>query len=235
MKGFTLIELLVVVAIIAVLISILIPAIQGAGEMARTAACMSNFRSTHLAMMMYINDFNDTFPPCYDNSDLETRCWEQKLLKYTSGQYKVMLCSKFDHSMISPDKTSMYNYYYNFMSVYVDSNGVIIRNPRIGYNHRFLGCDASSLTMDSYGCEKKVTCKLSGINSPSSMIELAESINMFATYTKDIAYRDLFSIRFAVYPHYKGSANFGFVDGHVKTVPSDSPLYLDVQSWTDGK
>ncbi|MCK4343099.1 MAG: prepilin-type N-terminal cleavage/methylation domain-containing protein [Phycisphaerae bacterium] len=60
--GFTLIELLVVVAIIALLISILLPTLSRAKEQAKTAQCIANERSTIQATTMYFHDYNDSFP-----------------------------------------------------------------------------------------------------------------------------------------------------------------------------
>jgi prepilin-type N-terminal cleavage/methylation domain-containing protein/prepilin-type processing-associated H-X9-DG protein len=61
-KGFTLIELLVVVAIIAVLISMLLPALQSAREQAKMVMCMNNFRQIGLGATYYMNDHSDYFP-----------------------------------------------------------------------------------------------------------------------------------------------------------------------------
>ncbi len=58
-KSFTLIELLVVVAIIAVLVAILLPALNSARDLAKRAACGSNIRQILTAVTMYASENND--------------------------------------------------------------------------------------------------------------------------------------------------------------------------------
>ena len=62
-RGFTLIELLVVIAIIAILAAILFPVFAQAREAARKTQCLSNTKQIGTAYMMYLQDFDETFPP----------------------------------------------------------------------------------------------------------------------------------------------------------------------------
>jgi prepilin-type N-terminal cleavage/methylation domain-containing protein/prepilin-type processing-associated H-X9-DG protein len=62
-KGFTLIELLVVIAIIAILAAILFPVFAQAREKARAITCASNEKEIGLAILQYVQDYDETFPP----------------------------------------------------------------------------------------------------------------------------------------------------------------------------
>ncbi len=61
-RGFTLIELLVVIAIIAVLMAVLMPALQRVKEQGRTIKCLGNLRSWNLIFAMYVEEYDGRFP-----------------------------------------------------------------------------------------------------------------------------------------------------------------------------
>ena len=64
-KGFTLIELLVVIAIIALLMGILMPALQRVKQQAQEITCRANLRQYGIAQNIYLNDFDDRYPDAW--------------------------------------------------------------------------------------------------------------------------------------------------------------------------
>ncbi|MGQ9657213.1 MAG: type II secretion system protein [Fimbriimonadales bacterium] len=76
-RGFTLIELLVVIAIIAILAAILFPVFARARESARTTSCLSNVRQIATGIMMYLQDYDETYPAATNISRAFNTQWPQ--------------------------------------------------------------------------------------------------------------------------------------------------------------
>ena len=99
--GFTLIELLVVVAILALLIALLLPAVKRARETARVSVCGSQLRQIHLAMSLYADDHADAFARnhvitsvgyCYFDAEGPIDDFRPLLEPYVSDHVEIFYC-----------------------------------------------------------------------------------------------------------------------------------------------
>lgn len=85
--GFTLIELLVVIAIIAILASILMPALSSARQRAKDSQCVSNLKNLTQAVQSYTDNNNDLFPIWYGHWESHW-CYMLQQAKYFSTTQK---------------------------------------------------------------------------------------------------------------------------------------------------
>ena len=94
-KGFTLTELLVVIAIIALLMAILMPALQRVKRQAGKAACQSNLKQMGLVVSMYTNDFDGKFHQ--ESPAGPQHSWVYAMRPYYSHEAEIGNCPLVHH------------------------------------------------------------------------------------------------------------------------------------------
>ncbi|MBN1555365.1 MAG: prepilin-type N-terminal cleavage/methylation domain-containing protein [Phycisphaerae bacterium] len=220
-RGFTLIELLVVIAIISLLVSILLPSLQQAKELARKAACQSNLHSLQLSMSMYLNDSNGQFPfSYYKNPDKDHRIiWTDRLVVGGYVDYgEVFLCPSrpsdknrnlWKKCVCDDPRPTDVGLYQSFW-----------REPDYGYNAEGIG--------GLHG----PTANVSDVTNPSEILLFLDSIwlnwgvtdtgrGTFFLYDR---YKPPSSMEwYYVDPRHLDGCNIAWVDGHVSSIQAPDP------------
>ena len=219
-KSFTLIELLVVIAIIAILASMLLPALNNARKSARSITCRNNLKQTTLCLTMYQNDFNDYFPPVTDNVGQLNTYWFVKLAKYVDPTWSWSNNNKSGKFLICPESEPFY-YSSSQYPIHNEKLRTTMLPARGGLCYRDSPVSGVS--------EELIPMRTTVIKNSSTKAVIHGDANM--NYSSGRGFRtnthwwSLENIDRLLWNHPGTTENVAFADGHVEQIRRDHRVF----------
>jgi prepilin-type N-terminal cleavage/methylation domain-containing protein/prepilin-type processing-associated H-X9-DG protein len=217
---FTLIELLVVVAVIAILIAMLLPALSRVRELSRRVVCANNMKQIGMAFSVYLSENNGTYMPGESKGAMTaSRSWDSFLGLSADGRN--LSPSEFDSHVITRD--SKINELYFCPSI--GREGRVIDCPkdncRKGFRRTYtVNAWNTWRTPGTFGVfNQNQSVKINKIKSPGSTILFAECDEpgvLGLTWWSAIQSTDGWFVNDPQFHHGKDRINFAFPDGHVE-------------------
>ncbi|AQQ09064.1 type II secretion system protein G [Sedimentisphaera cyanobacteriorum] len=207
-QGFSLIELLVVISVIALLLGILLPALNAARKRAKKVVCRSNMRQMGIAVQSYLIDHNNNLPPSSCHITNPDDYWLKVLSDYT-GEQLLFRCpsDKADNFVdwslpLEQQKSRRYS------SFAVNA----LLDP---VNYRYKG-------------DSNIYNSIDSIHKPMHCIWISEAPNTKNFHLADHIHPESwegsveYAKKFIAWDRHIGKSNYLFVDGHAETLEFES-------------
>jgi prepilin-type N-terminal cleavage/methylation domain-containing protein/prepilin-type processing-associated H-X9-DG protein len=230
-RGFTLIELLVVIAIIAILAAILFPVFAQARDKARMSTCLSNQRQLATGLLMYVQDYDETFPyirfhAWSTEKGNNTYVWKNAVRPYLKS-LEILACPSNPTSQTVAGMPTPNSRWITPPPGGNAEGWALEPEQRMPGGYGINACAITWVPADTKGVSAPL--RMGQLTRPADTIFIAEAHSTAA----DVHPNWMWTACEGVFTHAVGKvANFIFFDGHVKSRKWLSTLYpLPENNW----
>jgi len=220
-KNFTLIELLVVIAIIAILASMLLPALNKARDMAKRISCINNLKQIGSALPMYLNDFDGMMPHRgWGSSNALTGASQVPLSPYLGAPWK---------SGLSDTEKNKGGYK---LWLCPSDNSTKLTHWGIPFSYKANGQIDNWLYFGKAGTRAKKCWKSTEFKNPSECIFMSEAQSNFAFIWSDYGLASVPNVNRLDFTRHKTGVNLLFFGGNVSFNVGLPPRCHELKYWT---